>query len=64
LFETDATKKKNAQKTFCQHIDNAISASYGPDLNIIHKCIDGNENEQLKVDICENLFGEKDPTFL
>jgi len=64
LFETDATKRKNARKTFCQNIDNVISANYGPDLNIIHKCIDGNENEQLKVDIPENLFSEKDPTFL
>ena len=31
LFETDATKRKNAQYTFCQHIDNVIIASYGPD---------------------------------
>jgi len=63
LFETDAAKRKNAQNTFCQHIDNVISASYGPDLNIIHKCIGGNENK-LKVDIPKNLFSEKDPTFL
>ncbi len=49
---------------FCQHIDNVISASYGPDLNIIHKCIGGNENDQLKVDIPDNLFSEKDPTIL
>ncbi len=34
LFDTDATKKKDAQKTFCQHINNVISASYGPDLSI------------------------------
>jgi len=64
MFETDATKRKNAPKTFCQHVDNVISASYGPDLNIIHKCVDGNKNEQLKVDIPENLFSEKDPTIL
>jgi len=64
LFETDAAKRKNAQNTFCQHIDNVISASYGPDLNIIHRCVDGNKNEQLKVDIPENLFSEKDHTSL
>jgi hypothetical protein len=35
LFDTDATKRKDAWKTFCQHIDNVISASYGPDLSIL-----------------------------
>jgi hypothetical protein len=40
LFDMDATKRKDAQKTFCKHIDNVISASYGPDLTITHKCTD------------------------
>ncbi len=31
LFDTDATIRKDARKTFCQHINNVISASYGPD---------------------------------
>ena len=62
LFDTDAAKRKEARKTFCQHIDNVISACYGPGLSITHKCIDGNGNEQLKVDIPENLFREKDPS--
>jgi hypothetical protein len=48
-------------KTFCQHIDNVISASYGPDLSITNRCIDGDENEQLKIDIADKLFREKDP---
>ena len=61
LFDTDAAKRKDARKTFCQHIDNVISACYGPDLSITHRCIDGNEIEQIKVDIPENLFREKDP---
>ncbi len=56
LFDTAATKRKNRQKTFCQHIDNVISASYGPDLSITHRCIDGNENEQLKNSIANKLF--------
>ncbi len=43
LFDMDATKRKDAQKIFCQHIDNVISACYGPDLSITHRCIDGNE---------------------
>jgi hypothetical protein len=58
----DATKRKDAQKTFCQHIDNVTSASYGPDLSITHRCIDGNENELLKIGIANKLFREKDPT--
>jgi hypothetical protein len=62
LFDTDTTKKKDAQKTFCQHIDNVISASYGPDLSITHICIDGDENEQLNFGIADKLFREKDPT--
>jgi hypothetical protein len=62
LFDTDATKRKDTQKTFCQHIDNVISASYGPDLSITHRCIDGDENEQVKIGIANKLFGEQDPT--
>ena len=62
LFDTDATKRKDAQKTFCKHIDNVISASYGPDLSITHRCIDREENEQLKIGIADNLFREKDAT--
>ncbi len=62
LFDTDATKRKDARKTFCQHINNVISASYGPDLSITHRCIDRDENEQLKIGIANNLFREKDPT--
>ncbi len=37
LFDTDVTKRKDAQKTFWQHIDNVISASYGLDLSITHR---------------------------
>jgi hypothetical protein len=62
LFDMDATKRKDAQKTFCKHIDNVISASYGPDLSITHRCIDRDENEQVKIGIADNLFREKDPT--
>jgi hypothetical protein len=58
----DATKRKDAQKTFCKHIDNVISASYGPDLTITHRCTDRGKNEQLKIGIADNLFREKDAT--
>jgi hypothetical protein len=62
LFDMDATKRNDAQKTFCQHINNVISASYGPDLSIMHRCIDEDENEHLKIGIADKLFREKDPT--
>ena len=62
LFDRDATKRQDARKAFCQHIDNVISACYGPDLSITHRCIDVNKNEQFKVDIPRNLFREADPT--
>ena len=42
-------KEKMHEKHFCKHIDNVISASYGPDLSITHRCIDSEENEQLKI---------------
>jgi hypothetical protein len=62
LFDMDATKRKDARKTFCKHIDNVISASYGPDLTITHRCTDRGKNEQLKIGIADNLFREKDAT--
>ncbi len=58
----NATKRKDAQKTFCKHIDNVISASYGPDLTITHRCTDRGKNEQLKIGIADNLCREKDAT--
>ncbi len=62
LFDRDATKRQGARKTFCQHIDNVISACYGPDFSITYRCIDGQKNEQFKVDIPRNLFREVDST--
>ncbi len=61
MFDTNAAKRKDARKTFCKHIDNVISAYYGPELIIKHRCIDGDAREQIKVDIPANLFREKDP---
>jgi hypothetical protein len=59
LFDTNPAKRKDARKTFCQHIDNVISACYGPELIITHRCIDGDEKEQNKVDIPVKLFRER-----
>ncbi len=64
MFETNTIKRKNAQKTFFQHVDNVIGASYGPDLIITHKCIENKEVESLKVNIPKHMFSEKGPTIL
>ncbi len=63
LFHKDTTTRNKAQNTFCKHIDNDLSASYGPDLCITHKCIDENQNEELKTDIANNLFKKKEPCY-
>ncbi len=62
LFHNTTTRNK-AQNTFCKHIDNVLSASYGPDLCITHRCIYENQNEKLKTDIANNLFKEKEPCY-
>ena len=41
---------------------NVISASYGLDLTLTHRCTDRGKNEQLKIGIADNLFREKDAT--
>jgi hypothetical protein len=35
-----------------------ISASYGSDLYISHRCVDKDQNEELKIDIANNLLKE------
>jgi hypothetical protein len=44
-------------------MDNIFSASYGTVLCITHKCIIGDENKQLKIDIANNLFRDKVPSY-
>ncbi len=63
LFHTDITTRNKARNTFRKHIDNVLSASYGPDLCITYRCIDENQNEKLKTDIVDNLFIEKEPCY-
>ncbi len=36
-----------------------MSASYGSDLYILHRCVDKDQNEELKIDIANNLLKEK-----
>ncbi len=60
LFHKDTTTSDTARNIFCKQIDNNLSASYGP-VCITHRCIDENQNEELKTDIANNLFKEKEP---
>jgi hypothetical protein len=63
LFHKDTTTKNEAQNTFCKHKDNALNARCGPDLCITNRCTDDNQNEELKTDIANNLFKEKEPCY-
>jgi hypothetical protein len=59
LFHKDNTTRVEARKAFLKHIDNVISASYGLDLYISHKCVNKDQQEELKIDIADNLLKEK-----
>ena len=42
--------KHQSQHQLCRHIDNVISACYGPgDLSITHRCIDGKKRNSSKL---------------
>jgi hypothetical protein len=59
LFHKDDTTRAEARNIFLKHIDNVISASYGSDLYVSHRCVDKDQNEELKIDIADNLLKEK-----
>ncbi len=63
LFHKDSTTRTEARNSFCKHIDNVICANYGSGLRITHQCVGKNENEELKTDIADNLFKEKEPCY-
>jgi hypothetical protein len=59
LFHKDNTTRAEARNIFLKHIDDVIRASYGLDLYISHRCVDKDQNEELKIDIANNLLKEK-----
>jgi hypothetical protein len=59
LFHKDDTTRAEARNIFLKHIDNVISESYGLDLYISHRCVDKDQNEELKIDIANYLLKEK-----
>ncbi len=61
LFHEDNTARDIARKTFCKLIDNVITASYGSELRITHKCVKESNDFISKQDIAEVLFQEHEP---
>jgi len=61
LFHEDDTARDIARKTFCKHIDNVLTASYGSEFRITHKCVKESNDFINKQDIAEVLFQERDP---
>ncbi len=59
MFHKDDTTRAEARSIFLKHIDNIISASYGLDLYISHRCVNKDQHEELKIDIADNLLKEK-----
>ncbi len=59
LFHKDDTTRAEARNIFLKHIDDVISASYGLDLYISHRCVNKDQNEELKIEIVDNLLKEK-----
>ncbi len=63
LFHEDYTINDIARKTFCKQIDNVISAGYGSEFRITHKCVIKKNDLVNKQDMAEVLFQEQDPYF-
>jgi hypothetical protein len=61
LFHEDDTARDIVRKTSCKHIDNVLTASYGSEFRITHKCIKEGNDFINKQDIAEVLFQERDP---
>ncbi len=59
MFHKDGTTRVEARNIFLKHIDEVISASYGSDLYISHRCVDKDQTEELTIDIANNLLKEK-----
>jgi hypothetical protein len=61
LFHEDDTIRDSARKTFCKQIDNVITASYGSEFCITHKCVNEKNDLVNKQDMAEIIFQVEDP---
>ncbi len=48
-----------ARDTFIKHIDDVLSADYGSDLYISHRCVRKDKNEESKIEIADDMLKEK-----
>ncbi len=56
LFYEDITKRNIARKKFWKQIDNVMTASYGSEISITHKCLNENNEIVYKHDMLQQLF--------
>ena len=61
MFHEDDTIRDIARNTSCKQIDNVITAGYGSEFRITHKCVNEKNDLVNKQDMAEVLFQEQDP---
>ncbi len=61
MFHEDDTIRDIARNTSCKQIDNVITAGYGSEFCITHKCVNKKNDLVNKQDMVEVLFQEQDP---
>ena len=60
LFDKDPSVKREARHKFCAHVDEVMSASYGTDLKVTHKCM--NEGiEKHTTDFADEIYQDREP---
>jgi len=76
LFDNDEEKRSKARQFFCAHIDEIMSATYGTEIKVTHKCHEGDvktdtpvectqgDTEIVKTDLVENIFRERKPRII
>ena len=59
LFHKDDKTRLEARETFIKHIDDVLSADYGSNLYISHRCVQKNKIEEMKIEKADKLLKEK-----
>ncbi len=59
MFHKNDKTRLEARETFIKHIDNVLSADYGSNLYISHRCVQKNNIEELKIEKADKLLKEK-----
>ena len=60
MFDKYPSVKMEARHKFCAHVDEVMSASYGTDLKVTHKC--RNEGiEKHATDFADEIYQDREP---